>query len=386
MKQQPKRLDEENQGLNITEDDVELALSRLFMSVKEEEVAPVWLKEEQMPAAAQREEQTDEAKDALQNQAQVPAQAPAQELAATPVHFNPINEEKSSHKPSSRKRYERRLVSLVSAAAVAGVLMFSSWGQDVMASVMNTFRVQHFQTVAISQSDMDSFRAALQDGTDGTRQLNLKRYGEIEQTGGGQDRVVSGAEAAALAGDRSLKELPVKGNAVIHYMPEQQITFKLHPKAINQMIALLGGKTEFPKSVDGSPIKLVIPGTFVTLSTDDSSSKRLTQLPNPSLDVSEEVDVEQIRQAVLDLPMLPDDMRSKLAGIGDWRHTLPVPSFSTDSTHTTKIEGNEAIVTDSGTSRSIIWLQDDWVYQLSGSVADYPTEESIINEARGMMK
>ncbi|AZN39718.1 hypothetical protein [Paenibacillus albus] len=380
---QPKHLIEENQELNISEDDVEQALNRLFRSVQEEEVPTVWLKEEQMPATGQSDEQAVKAA-ASAAVSQKQEQAPALEVAAVTPLFTTINEEKIPRKRSNRLK--RRWGTIASAAVVAGVLMFSSWGQDVMASVMNTFRVQHFQTVAISESDMESFQAALQDGTVGTRQLDLKRYGEIEQTGGGQDRVVSEAEAGALAGDRPLKELPVKGKAVIHYMPEQQITFKLHPKAINQMIALLGGKTEFPKSVENSPIKLSIPGTFVTQSSDETSSKRLTQLPNPSLDVSDNVDVEQIRQAVLDLPMLPDDMRSKLAGIGDWRHTLPVPSFSTDNVHTTKIDGNEAIVTDSGYSRSIIWLQDDWVYQLSGSTADYPTEDSIINEVRGMMK
>ncbi|REE66986.1 hypothetical protein A8990_14638 [Paenibacillus taihuensis] len=374
---QPKRPEEENRDLlNVTEDDVELALNRLFMSVKEEGVPAVWLEEEKpAPLKVIHEEQAEEA----------PTPSPTERPQAaptTPAPISTINEEKISRKP--RRRVQRRWVSLISAAAVAGVLMFSSWGQDVMASVMNTFRVQHFQTVSISQADMESFQAALQSGTVGTRQLDLKRYGEIEQTGGGQERVVNESEAMTLAGDRQLKQFP-GGENVIQYMPEQQITFKLHPKAINQMIALLGGKTEFPKSVEDSPIKLTIPGTFVVKSAGDSS-KRLTQLPNPSLDVSDDVDVEQIRQAVLDLPMLPDDMRTKLAGIGDWRHTLPVPSFSTDNVHTTKIDGNEAIVTDSGSSRSIIWLQDEWVYQLSGSVGDYPTEDSIINEARGMMK
>lgn len=377
---QPKRQDEENRELNVTEDEIEQALNRLFMSVKEEEVPAAWLEEAKSePLKVVHAEQEDRAEQAEESPTLATQAAPT-----SPAQITSMNEEKSTNK-LRRRRFQRRWVSLVSAAAVAGVLMFSSWGQDVMASVMNTFRVQHFQTVSISESDMESFQAALQDGTVGTRQLDLKRYGEIEQTGGGQERVVNEAEATELAGDRQLKQFPGEKN-VIQYMPEQQITFKLHPKAINQMIALLGGKTEFPKSVEDSPIKLTIPGTFVTKTADDASSKRLTQLPNPSLDVSDDVDVEQIRQAVLDLPMLPDDMRTKLAGIGDWRHTLPIPSFSTDNVYTTKIEGKEAIVTDSGSSRSIIWLQDEWVYQLSGSFNDYPTEESIIHEARGMMK
>ncbi|MBP3966612.1 hypothetical protein [Paenibacillus lignilyticus] len=363
---------------SISDADIENALDRLFDAVKEEEVPAVWMQDAK-PRQSQSEQQPS-------------GQQPDEELALSeqqqpqaPLRIAAINEGIRKKKPFWRKK---RWLSGATAAVLASMLLFTSWGQGVMAAMLGTFRVQHFETIEISQSDLNAFQSALQDGTVGSRELDLNRYGDIQQQGGGQQRQVDEAEAAQLAGSHALKQLPGEGDKVMKYMPEQQVTFNLHPKEINKLLAMFGGKTKFPDSVENSPIVLKMPGTFMTkrVTQEGQTAKQLIQMPAPSLEVSDDIDVEQIRQAVLDLPVIPEDMRAKLAGIGDWRTTLPIPSTSTDNIHTTKVDGNEAIVTVSVNGRSIIWLQNDWVYQLSGSMQSYPTEEAILNEARGIMK
>ncbi|WP_308638026.1 hypothetical protein [Paenibacillus silvisoli] len=372
MKNKPMPNDEQ-QDLHVSEDDIDRALSRLFDAVKEEQVPAAWL--QQKPA----QHETGIAK---------PAQHVQAEPSPQPQLHTQSWEQPSTPQRKAPRRLMKRWMTAATAAVIAGTMMFSSWGQDVMAAVMNTFRVQHFETIQISRSDIESFRNALQQGASGTQQLDLNKYGEIEQQGGGQARSIKWEEAKTLAASSQLKQLTGDGELTMKYMPDQQITFKLHPKEINKMIAFLGGKTEFPASVENSPIVLTLPGTYMTKleSEDGRLTKQLIQLPAPSLDVADEVDVEGIRQAVLDLPIIPEEMRTKLAGIGDWRNTLPIPSTSTENVRTTKIDGNEAIVTSSGFSRSVIWLQNDWVYQLSGSAQAYPSDEAIIDEAKGLMK
>ena len=73
----------------------------------------------------------------------------------------------------------------------------------------------------------------------------------------------------------------------------------------------------------------------------------------------EGVDLEQVRQAKLDLPMLPDAIRSKLAGIGDWRQPLPIPA-NADQARSLIILGQEAVLSANDHGRSLIWLQDGW--------------------------
>ncbi|SFT27917.1 hypothetical protein [Paenibacillus sp. BC26] len=366
------------QELSISDADIENALERLFDAVKEEEVPAVWMQDAK-PQQSQAEQQPS-------------GQQPVEELALSEqqqpqasLRIAAINEGTRKKKPFWQKK---RWLSGATAAVLASMLLFTSWGQGVMAAMLGTFRVQHFETIEISQSDLNAFQRALQDGTGGSRELDLNRYGDIQQQGGGQQRQVDEAEAAELAGSHALKQLPGEGDKVMKYMPEQQVTFNLHPKEINKLLAMFGGKTKFPDSVENSPIVLKMPGTFMTkqVTQEGQTAKQLIQMPAPSLEVSDDIDVEQIRQAVLDLPVIPEDMRAKLAGIGDWRTTLPIPSTSTDNIHTTKVDGNEAIVTASVNGRSIIWLQNEWVYQLSGSMQSYPTEEALLNEARGIMK
>ncbi|SDX74492.1 hypothetical protein [Paenibacillus sp. CF384] len=370
-----KRLDHaDTHEPSISDADVEHALDRLFEAVKDEEVPVAWMEDAEPDRAKQHS-----------NEQPLTDEWTAREEPPAPIQIAPINEGTRLKKP---RRLKKRWLSGATAAVLAGMLLFTSWGQDVMASMLGTFRVQHFETIEISQSDINGFRDALQAGTAGIQQLDLNRYGDIKQEGGGTARDVDAAEAATLAGAQKLKQLPGDGKSIITYMPEQQITFNLHPKEINKMIALLGGETTFPSSVEDSPIVIRMPNTFRMnqAAEDGSTAKQLLQMPAPSIEVSDDVDVEQIRQAVLDLPIIPDEMRAKLAGIGDWRHTLPVPSTSTDNVRTLKVDGNDAILAMTGDGRSLIWLQNEWVYQLSGSTKAYPTEEALINEARGIMK
>lgn len=372
------------QELDVSEEAIELALNRLLDTVKGEEIPAVWLEQASASGAAKQQGSDQTAKEAgsLLQYSRTPASAFASSLP-NPAIADPA----VSSVPN--RRMKKRWLSGATAAVVAGLLLFSPWGQNVMASMLSTFRVQHFETISFSESDLSGFRQALTKGTNGTRQLDLERYGEIEQQGGGESRTVDQAEAASIAG-HPLKLLPGADYGAIKYQPQQELIFKLHPKEINTMIAYLGGTTKFPDSIDNQPIKLHLPGTLTMVVREDASHpaiKQLVQLQSPTLDVPEDVDLEQVRQAVLDLPMLPDDIRTQLAGIGDWRTTLPIPSFSQGGARKMTIEGNEAIlltVTDS--SRSLIWLQDNWVYQLTGTTAAYPSDDTLITEAKGLMK
>lgn len=435
MKDQRKANQESDAGANIevSDEQVEAALERLFATVKDEAVPAAWSarngrsngRSNGLPADAkdrpldqpilhqpildqpikeslwQTNEQpfellalwaqvdgNDEEQAGLLVLPDLPASldipTPSLNLQASQAKAAELMPERMNVNPKRRKA-KRRWFSAVSAAVVVGAILFTSWGQNVMADVLNTFRVQHFETIAIDENDLNGFRQALEEGAVGTRELDLRLYGEIRQSGGGSTRTVTAEEANRLAG-KPLKQLP--GVESVDYMPRQELTFKLHPKAINKLIALLGGKTPFPDSVDDEPIVVKVPDSFrMTLPGKDgaSSSKGFLQMASPSLDVPDEVDVEQVRQAVLGLPLLPDDLRAQLAAIGDWRTTLPVPTIAGENLRTVAIAGNDAIVSTAGYNRSVIWLQDGWMYMLSGTRADYPTEESLLKEAEGLM-
>lgn len=353
--------------MKVTDKDIDQAWERLMERASQEPPSPVWNR-----FAQERPRELIPAADTAQALPQQPY-APAANAAAEP-----------SIRRLRHNRLMRRWISGGSAAVLAGLLLFSPVGQNVMASMLSSFRIQHLETVSLSQADIASFQQALALGTDGTRQLDLKQYGEIVQQGQGAAQTIDQAAAGGIAG-HPLKMLPDADPQAIKYQPQQEVTFTLHTKQINKLIALLGGKTSFPDSADGKPIQLLLPATFEMESGAGAASKRLVQLPVPSLDVPSGVDLAQVRQAVLDLPILPDDIRSKIAAVGDWQHTLPIPSIG-DSSQSLNVDGHEAVLNAANNNRSLIWLQDGWLYELSGSNMAYPSNDALLAEAKGLMR
>ncbi|WP_219835539.1 hypothetical protein [Paenibacillus sp. R14(2021)] len=389
-----KQQEQDPEELVVSEEQIEQAMNRLFMTVQDEEVPDVWLKEpvpsEGMAGTSTRGMDRREASPGLKAEAASMAAAdrglPNRLLPEADAESKPAG--KTVRAASRTRLAKRRWLSAAAAVVVAGTMLFTSWGQEVMANMLNTFRVQHFESIAISESDLSGFSQALESGALGNHQLDLRTYGEIEQSGGGTMRKISEAEAQQLAG-RTLKPLKGADLAVIDYLPRQEVTFKLHPKAINKLIDLLGGRTKLPSSVEGAPIKVTLPGSFTMTAKDAKNGcelKKLIQLPAPTLDVPDDVDVEQVRQAVLDLPILPEDLRAKLSAIGDWQHTLPVPSMNGVNRESMRIDGHDALLSTAGRERMLLWLQGDWMYMLSGSNEAYPTDDALIQEAKGLMK
>ena len=356
--------DKTSEQLTVTEEDTDRAWERLLEQVKKEPVSDFW-----MNAA--------EAGQTEQNHSIHPAEhaAPPEAGLAPSTGESRAWVGASDETTVRRKKPIRRTKSWLSAgmtALLAGLLLLSPSGQKVMASMLSTLRIQHFETVSLTKTDLDAIRQAIVEGTKADQQFNLKRYGDIELRSGGEARMLhmdeadrtgrTSIEAAAwrqLAGSdlSAAAEINIKAAHIANkHLDCTRLEEELH--SLNPPMA--------------SPIELHLPGTFLMQAsksgTGTASGKRLTQLPAPSLDVPEGVDLEQVRQAIFDLPMLPDAIRSKLAGIGDWRHTLPIPA-NADQARSLIILGQEAVLSANDHGRSLIWLQDGWVYELKGSIS-----------------
>jgi len=278
---------------------------------------------------------------------------------------------------SNKKRLKHWMNAGIAAAIVA-LLVFTSWGQEALADVLQSFRVQHLQTVSLSQDDLNHLQQTLSQGSLNPQSFDLKQYGQLETVGGGKTQEMSVTEAIAFTGWK-VKFLPGAdaGAMVIKNSPRIQLTLKLHITPINKLISQLGGKILLPNSVEGKPITLDIPGMIQMT----KGTRNLIQLKSPTLSVPDNLDVDQVRQAVLNLPVLPQDLRSKLAGIGDWQHTLPIPAIGDAATQLT-IAGCDAVFMNKEGRLQLVWLDHNVIYQLSGSPQDYPTEQAIIAEAK----
>jgi hypothetical protein len=109
--------------------------------------------------------------------------------------------------------------------------------------------------------------------------------------------------------------------------------------------------------------------------------RTFVQMEQPALQVPEGVDVEQVRKAVLELPFLPDSLKSKLEQTTDWKMTLFVPTGGVP-VKPTVIGGHDVVVTNGNGKLSAVWLDGAQLNYLSGDSGVYATEEALLQDVK----
>ena len=281
------------------------------------------------------------------------------------------------------KRRLRRLTAGVAAAVMVVGLFTTPLGDRALAAMQQTFRIQHMVGVGISADDMATISGLLDRGSpEGDRSFNLAQYGTLTQSGGGKAHTVTWGEAEKRMGAPLLQ----LGNPTDPaYQPATTLTFKLNVNAVNRLLTRLGSTTTLPAEADGKVIRLHIPDGIATEGTLSGKPVRLLQFGKPELTVEDGIDAATVREAVLGLPVLPDSLRTKLAAIGDWQSTLPVPARDGVTT-SLRLGGHDAVMTVDGRNRYLLWLAGDRMGLLSGEMKDFPTESNFQRAAEELVQ
>lgn len=281
------------------------------------------------------------------------------------------------------KRIVRRLTAGVAAAAIVVGLIATPLGDRALAAMMQTFRIQHMVGVGISADDMKAISDLLDRGSpDGDRSFSLAQYGNLTQSGGGGTSTVTWEEAEQRMGAPLLR---LDNSAAPAFQPATTLTFHLNVEAVNRMLTRLGGSTTLPAEADGKAIRLHVPDGVAAEGTLSGKPVRLLQFGKPELTVEGGIDAATVREAVLGLPVLPDSLRTKLAAIGDWRNTLPVPTPDGAAT-TLRLGGRDAVMTVNGSKRYLLWLDGERMGLLGGDTKQFPTESAFRQAAEELIR
>lgn len=286
-----------------------------------------------------------------------------------------------TEKPAKRRL--RRLSAGVAAAAVAVCLFATPLGDRTMAAMLDTFRIQHMVGVGISENDMASISSLLERGSpDGDQSFDLAQYGTLTQSGGGESRTVTWEEAEARMGGPLIR-LDSPGEP--SFQPATVLTFRLNVKAVNRLLTRLGSDTTLPAAADGKAITLSIPDGVSMEGALAGKPARLLQFGKPALTVEGGIDAAVVREAILGLPVLPDSLRTKLAAIGDWQSTLPVP-VREGATESLRLNGYEAIMTEGDARRFLLWLDGDRMSLLSAETEDFKAPTDFRRAAEALVR
>ena len=263
---------------------------------------------------------------------------------------NPSDDQGGRGTPPTRARVSRgTIVALAVGALLLGSLAFGPV-RAVAAQVLGMFRVQRIQTISITQADLEKVGQVLSEG-DG--KVSLESLGDVSVEGASTEPSETTLKAAQAAVDFDIKvPTGAEGTPTVVLQQPMTMKFKLHVDKVNELLDSYGATKLFSNSLDGKEFSIFMPATVVlaypdkvanasdsgttdpdgtamqdaALYADPMLGVVVVQTRGPQLNVPPGVDPLEIRDVLLGLPFLPENVRSQLAGVQDWRSTLLIPS------------------------------------------------------------
>jgi hypothetical protein len=278
--------------------------------------------------------------------------------------------------PARRRRFGE-LVRRPAAAALAVGVVLAGAGTAAANDWLQIFRTEEVAAVGLDSADL----IALPD---------LEAYGDVQMTGDDGLRSVPDAATAAAESGLDLPEVDALP-AGITGEPEYQVggevtaTFTFSAERAARAAAETGEALPAPPpGLDGSSVRLVAGPGVAQVWTSASGAPGLIvgRAVAPSA-FSSGVPFETVRDYLLSLPGLPEDVAAQLRTFTADGSTLPLPVPSDHVTTSTEdVDGEAATVlaTRDRALTAVVWVEDGEVTVVAGSLG---TDE-VLEVARGL--
>lgn len=252
---------------------------------------------------------------------ELPAPAAAAPKPGQPEKPIPLHEKGVPYFMTLLSKYKK-----IAASACALVLVTTCVTvQPIRAAIsdaLSIFRVENVKGITVTMEDLYQIRDKLKQKNS---ELNLDNIGKIKRSGGEQKRI-SNEEALNLPDFHvSFPSQLADVRPDIMTMEPATMEFTLNVANLNEILKSLGAKKTLPESADGKTLRINFPRQVVLKYTNGDKSYTVTQTKSPELQVPEEVNVDEIYNSMIELPILPEDIQRQLKSIKDWKNTLYIP-------------------------------------------------------------
>lgn len=281
------------------------------------------------------------------------------------------------------KKY-KKVISAACAALVITTCVAVQPVRSAIASTLSIFRVENVKGLSVSIDDIRDIQAKIAGHEE---EIDMDKLGKIKSSGG-KTREITADEAAELSDLKVMFPSALADKTPrITTVEAESMEFTLNVENANRMLELFGGKELLPSGVDGKTFIMNFPRQ-VNLSyrmEDEKSRINIMQTKAPEIIVPDGIDVDEIYNSMVELPLLPDDLQQKLKSIKDWKNTLyiPVVEGETEEVDVNGVKGYLRSSEKAGKGNvysSLTWFSDGTIYMVSGNV----DRDEIINTAESM--
>lgn len=273
-------------------------------------------------------------------------------------------------RPRPASRTWQRVTGVAAGALLLAGVISTPNGRSAAAAFLDAFRSERLEVVGFDPDGMD--------------EVWLEQLADLG-TVVGQPPYENFAEVATLADAEQITgfaptpvdpaTVPARfaGPTRILAAPGSEVRFTFDA---DRAAATLGSVT-VPPGIDGTTLIVRFGPAVVVEHTADGGEDGLPGLfvgeAGAVTATTEGATLDELRSFLLGLPGLPEDLRSQLAGIEDWRSTLPlpVPVEYFEATDTT-VAGVPAVALRerSGLGNGLLWQRDGRIHAVAGLADD----------------
>ncbi|MGN7469794.1 zf-HC2 domain-containing protein [Brevibacillus sp. SAFN-007a] len=285
-----------------------------------------------------------------------------------------------SHEQRSAKRSwkqmnktTKRWVTAASAAAVVAVSLSFPQVQAAASDFLSIFRMSKVEFVKVTPEDLQQVESWIANGNVG--EMDLQGIGKIWIEGveegklENRSQTYNSREAAEKAGIK-LPQLPEElAVDSVEVTSPYRVHLEINTERANKLLAQLQVAAKFDEKLNGQRISLEIPKMQKLWITAGKDSYSYSVVNAPELKAPEGVDLAQLRETMLALPFIPDQVKKQILDIKDWKHTIPVPYMADGKSDMkeVKVNGADGMLVTGEYAAHLVWQQDGSIHMLEGS-------------------
>lgn len=264
----------------------------------------------------------------------------------------------------------KKTIALICTAILAVAIINGQTVNAAISKTLSIFRAQDLKGVTVTLDDIQQIQSKLSTGQG---EINLEKMGNIKVQGG--QKKVSSKEDVKNITDVTVAFPSVLYGVVpsVNVVEPTAIEFTLKAENVNEIMKSYGATKLLPANIDGKTFKIDFASQVTMNYSINNKPITIMETKSPEITVPDDVDIDAVYDAVVEMPIIPQRLQSQLKSMKDWKSTLYIPVIESEMTEV-NINGAKGYMSkDYGNSEensesAVIWYDKGIIYVVSGEV------------------
>lgn len=293
-----------------------------------------------------------------------------------------LNQMRKRSWTNMNKRTKQWMAGVSAAAVVVTALSFPQV-QAAAKDLLSIFRVDKVAFVKVTKEDLQHAESWLSSSNTGELEINGIGKLSMDESDKESDRSVwyetkeealeAGIELPKLPDDMKVNGLDVHRAQTVH--------FEINTEKANSLLAQIGVENRFDDKLNGERFSLKIPQSINMYLKSDEGEFTYNVVEALQLEAPQGVDLAELRDTVLALPFIPEQVRKQMVDIEDWQSTLPMPYIEDrdNQVKEVRVNGQSGLLISSEYRSYLMWQHDGSIHMLDGTEQ---SEEQLLDLAK----